>query len=95
MLDTKGVPYRSQNPGLAHACGHDAHTAIVVGAGLVLTELFADAYVAQFAHFTEHVRAGTSPSVTGHDARVALEIALAAAESVRTGAPVALAGAVR
>jgi myo-inositol 2-dehydrogenase / D-chiro-inositol 1-dehydrogenase len=59
------------------------------------TELFADAYVAQFAHLVESVRAGTTPSVTAHDARVALEIALAAAESVRTGAPVALAGAVR
>lgn len=63
-------------------------------AGRLNTELFADAYVAQFAHFTEAVRTGTTPSVTGHDARVALEIALAAAESVRTGAPVALAGAV-
>ena len=64
-------------------------------AGQLNTELFADAYVAQFAHLVESVRAGTTPSVTGHDARVALEIALAAAESVRTGAPVALAGAVR
>jgi myo-inositol 2-dehydrogenase / D-chiro-inositol 1-dehydrogenase len=64
-------------------------------AGHLNTELFADAYVAQFAHFAEQVRAGTTTSVTGHDARVALEIALAAAESVRTGAPVALAGAVR
>ena len=41
------------------------------------------------------VRAGTTPSVTGHDARVALEIALAAAESVRTGRPVALAAGAR
>ena len=64
-------------------------------AGRLNTELFADAYVAQFAHFAESVQAGTAPSVSGHDARVALEIALAAAESVRTGAPVALDGAVR
>jgi myo-inositol 2-dehydrogenase/D-chiro-inositol 1-dehydrogenase len=64
-------------------------------AGRLNTELFADAYVAQFAHFAECVTSGTTPSVTGRDARVALEIALAAAESVRTGAPVALAGAVR
>jgi len=54
------------------------------------TDLFADAYVAQFAHFAECVRAGAEPSVTGHDARIALEIALAARESVETGAPVAL-----
>ena len=54
------------------------------------SELFADAYVAQFAHFVDTVRAGTEPSVTGGDARVALEIALAARESVETSAPVAL-----
>jgi myo-inositol 2-dehydrogenase / D-chiro-inositol 1-dehydrogenase len=64
-------------------------------AGRLNTELFADAYTAQFIHFADCVRTGATPSVTGHDARVALEIALAAAESVRTGAPVALAGAVR
>jgi myo-inositol 2-dehydrogenase/D-chiro-inositol 1-dehydrogenase len=52
------------------------------------TELFADAYVAQFAHFADCVRNHIQPSVTGHDARVALEIALAAKESVQTSAPV-------
>ncbi len=61
-------------------------------AGRLNTELFHDAYVAQFAHFVDSVRAGTTPSVTGHDARVALEIAFAAAQSVLTGAPVTLAG---
>jgi myo-inositol 2-dehydrogenase / D-chiro-inositol 1-dehydrogenase len=59
-------------------------------AGTSNTELFADAYVAQFAHFVDCVHAGTEPSVTGGDARVALEIALAARESVETAAPVAL-----
>jgi myo-inositol 2-dehydrogenase / D-chiro-inositol 1-dehydrogenase len=54
------------------------------------TELFGDAYVAQFAHFVDCVHAGTEPTVTGADARVALEIALAARESVQTGAPVVL-----
>ena len=34
--DAKDVPYRSRVEGVAHACGHDAHTAIVLGAGLVL-----------------------------------------------------------
>jgi len=34
-----GVPYRSSVPGVCHACGHDMHTAIVVGAGLVLADL--------------------------------------------------------
>jgi len=59
-------------------------------AGAGNTELFADAYVAQFAHFADCIRRGSEPSVTGQDARVALEIALAARESVETGAPVNL-----
>jgi amidohydrolase len=37
--DTKTVPYRSTVPDRAHACGHDVHTTVVLGAGLVLAEL--------------------------------------------------------
>jgi len=44
----------------------------------------------QFAHFVDCVHSGTEPSVTGADARVALEIAFAARESVQTAAPVVL-----
>jgi len=36
LVDGKHVPYRSTVEGVCHACGHDAHTAILVGAGLVL-----------------------------------------------------------
>lgn len=36
--DEKDVPYRSVTPGLCHACGHDAHTAMLTGAGLFLAE---------------------------------------------------------
>lgn len=61
-------------------------------AGRINTELFADAYTAQFAHFADSVLAGSEPSVTGADARVALEIALAARESIETKAPVMLSG---
>ena len=34
MADEKSVPYASQTPGVAHACGHDVHTAVVLGAAL-------------------------------------------------------------
>ncbi|MFJ6559127.1 amidohydrolase [Streptomyces sp. NPDC091412] len=38
--DTKSEsPYRSTVPDRAHACGHDVHTAVVLGAGLVLADL--------------------------------------------------------
>ncbi len=45
MHDAKDVPYRSLNDGACHACGHDVHTAIVLGAGLVLRELIGSGHV--------------------------------------------------
>ena len=41
VQDTCALPWRSTVPGVAHACGHDVHTTIVLGAGLVLAELAA------------------------------------------------------
>lgn len=39
LTDTKDVPYRSVNSGVAHACGHDVHTALLLGTATVLTRL--------------------------------------------------------
>lgn len=39
MDDEKDVHYRSQTPGVAHACGHDVHTTVVLGAGIYLSHL--------------------------------------------------------
>jgi myo-inositol 2-dehydrogenase/D-chiro-inositol 1-dehydrogenase len=50
-------------------------------------DLFHDAYVAELADFTDSVRTGRTPAVTGQDARAALSIALAAIESITTGGP--------
>jgi len=51
-------------------------------------ELLRDAYTAELARFVDAVRTGTAAPVTGEDARSALAIALAAAESARLGRPV-------
>lgn len=32
ILETTGLPYASQTPGKMHACGHDGHTAMLLGA---------------------------------------------------------------
>ena len=36
LQETTGLPFASTVDGLMHACGHDAHTAVVLGAGLAL-----------------------------------------------------------
>jgi myo-inositol 2-dehydrogenase/D-chiro-inositol 1-dehydrogenase len=54
-------------------------------------ELLAGAYVAELAAFVDAVRDGGPVPVGGEDARAALAIALAAAESVRAGRPVRIA----
>ena len=55
--------------------------------------LMAGAYVAELSAFVDAVRHGDPASVGGPDARAALEIALAAAQSVRSGGPVQIAEA--
>src|SRR5690606_14554298 len=44
--DRCGRPWRSTVPGVAHACGHDVHTAVVLGAGLALARAAADGELA-------------------------------------------------
>lgn len=39
LEDPKSVPYRSTVKNVCHACGHDVHTTILLGAGLVLAKL--------------------------------------------------------
>jgi amidohydrolase len=41
ISDEKDVPYRSTVPGACHACGHDVHTTVLVGTGLVLARMAA------------------------------------------------------
>ncbi|WP_310392705.1 M20 family metallopeptidase [Hymenobacter sp.] len=39
ILEANDVPYKSTTPGVMHACGHDVHTASLLGAARILTEL--------------------------------------------------------
>ncbi|RWX81532.1 amidohydrolase [Neorhizobium lilium] len=38
ISEQSDLPYASQNPGVMHACGHDGHTAMLLGAARLLAE---------------------------------------------------------
>ncbi|PZG20971.1 amidohydrolase [Micromonospora craterilacus] len=39
LTDVKDVPYRSTVDGVCHACGHDVHTTVMLGVGMLLAQL--------------------------------------------------------
>ena len=39
LTEKTDVPFKSVNPGVMHACGHDIHTAILLGTAQVLNQM--------------------------------------------------------
>lgn len=39
VLEENDLPFKSQTPGVMHACGHDMHSAMLMGTALVLSEM--------------------------------------------------------
>jgi amidohydrolase len=42
IQEVNNVPYKSQTPGVKHACGHDVHTTVALGVAEVLSRMKAD-----------------------------------------------------
>ncbi|WP_299286321.1 M20 family metallopeptidase [uncultured Mucilaginibacter sp.] len=39
IVEANDVPYKSQNPGVMHACGHDVHTSSLLGTAQILNQI--------------------------------------------------------
>ena len=68
IQETNDVPYRSETPGVMHACGHDAHTACLLGAAKVLGAHRADfgGEVRFLFQPAEEIGQGARPLVAAH-----------------------------
>lgn len=51
IKEEANVSFSSQHPGVMHACGHDAHTAILLGAATLLSEQFKNELILGTVHF--------------------------------------------
>jgi len=58
-----GLPFSSQVPGMMHACGHDGHMAIVLGAAALLKESLPEGNVVFIFQPAEEAEGGAKPMV--------------------------------
>jgi len=66
IQDAKDVPYASKIPNVMHACGHDAHTAILLGVARLLAQEVSRAPCACF--FNRQKRCRTTKGSAGRRA---------------------------
>ncbi|SFS66156.1 M20 metallopeptidase family protein [Marininema halotolerans] len=67
--EKEDCPYRSRVPGVMHACGHDGHTASLLGVAEILAEIreeIAGRFVLLFQHAEEVVPGGAQAMIADH-----------------------------
>ncbi len=56
IIEETGLPFASKNHGVTHACGHDVHTATMLGVALVLQRMHEESPLRR--HRPDHLPAG-------------------------------------
>lgn len=66
VQEETGLPFASKNEGCMHACGHDGHTAMLLGAAAMLREMQAELAGSVYFCFqgSEEISAGAAPILT-------------------------------
>jgi hippurate hydrolase len=63
ITEDTGLPFASQNPGIMHACGHDGHVAIALGAASILKERPPEGNVVFIFQPAEEGEGGAKPMI--------------------------------
>ncbi len=63
ITEDTGLPFSSQNPGVMHACGHDGHVALILGAAAMLKEIPPEGNVVFIFQPAEEGEGGAKPMI--------------------------------